>query len=152
MITPKLLVIGAIIIGILVFLLVQPSSKTSSHQEMKVGDTTIRVTVMRTPEELAQGLSGKEKLEEDEGMFFILPTTQIPTFWMKDMNFAIDMIWIKDTIVVGVTENVSTPGKAANLKDLPRYSPTDSANRVLEVNAGFSQKHNIKKGSIIQIQ
>lgn len=150
-ITPKLLIIGAIIIGILALVLVMVPTKPSGNVKMRVADTPIYVQVMRTPLELEQGLSGKEKLGEYEGMLFIMPQTQIPVFWMKDMRFDIDMIWIKDTTVVGVTEDVPMPKAGTPLSDLPRYSPTEPADKVLEVNAGFSQKHGIKKGSTVSI-
>ena len=43
-----------------------------------------------------KGLSGRDNLADDEGMFFVFEKSDIYPFWMKDMKFAIDIIWIME--------------------------------------------------------
>ncbi len=106
----------------------------------------INIDIADTESERAQGLSGRESLEAKEGMLFVFDTALIPQFWMKDMNFALDMIWIDDTLtVVGFSQNV-TP------ESFPKtFFPEVSVKYVLEVNENFVNSNNIKKGDTIQI-
>jgi uncharacterized membrane protein (UPF0127 family) len=55
---------------------------------------TIHVDIARTDGEREQGLSGSVPLAPDQGMLFLFPKSDVHGFWMKDMNYAIDMIWI----------------------------------------------------------
>lgn len=111
----------------------------------------LHVEVMTTPEQLTQGLSGREKLGSD-GMLFILPSTDKPEFWMKEMQFALDMIWLRDGEVVEITPNVPFPSPGTKLSDLPFYSPSQTANMVLEVEAGKAQAWGIIPGARLEIK
>ncbi len=67
-----------------------------------------RVRVVDTPRERAQGLSGTTRLAPNEGMLFVFEEVGLHGFWMKDMNYAIDILWLNDEFKpVGVTENIS---------------------------------------------
>ena len=59
---------------------------------------TLQVDLALTDEEKARGLSGRESLDEDEGMLFVFDVPGNYGFWMKDMNFAIDIIWLNEKI------------------------------------------------------
>ncbi len=48
-------------------------------------------------------------------MLFIFGTGATQTFWMKDMNFALDMIWISGNTVAGFSQNVPAPGPGTQL-------------------------------------
>lgn len=56
----------------------------------------ISVLVADTDKTRAQGLSGRESLASREGMWFMFPQSGYYSFWMKDMNFPIDIIWIDE--------------------------------------------------------
>lgn len=110
-----------------------------------VGDHRLQVEVRRTPEELAQGLSGRNQVKGD-GMLFVLPTRSKPSFWMKDMQFDLDMIWINEGKVVEITANVPAPPPGTPDRALPAYSPQQVVDHVLEVPAGTAQKRGISPG------
>jgi hypothetical protein len=93
-----------------------------------------------------RGLSGRVSLTDDQGMLFIFPSPDRYSFWMKDMKFAIDIVWISGTTVVDVTENVPPPAPGQSTLSLPMYSPAVPADKVLEINAGLADKLGIGAG------
>ena len=117
--------------------------------ELKVGEKIIKVEIADTDLKLKRGLSGREKIEDDEGMLFVVPENSIPSFWMKDMKFPIDIIWIDDLKVVGILENLPVPSETES--ELPRYQPKYPIDYVLEVKAGFAKDNNIKIGDEVEL-
>lgn len=118
------------------------------EQTIKIEEVVINIEVAKTKEELEKGLSGKESLPENSGMLFVFPIANKYTFWMPDMNFPIDIIWINNNKVVDITSNVTNIFDRSN----PIYYSTEKpAKYVLEVNAGFSEKNNIKIGSMVEV-
>lgn len=102
------------------------------------------------------GLSGRQTLGKNEGMLFDFKTPKNDLFfWMKDMLFDIDIIWIADKKIIGITPNIPSPekDKGLEIKDLrlPAYSPPSDVDQVLEVNAGWSEKNKIKIGDEVKL-
>lgn len=123
------------------------SSKTTASST--INDQTIDLLVADTDETRIKGLSGKDSLPENQGMLFVFDEKAEYSFWMKDMKFPIDIIFMNDENVVTVYENVE-PASESNTS-LERYTATEPANYVLELNAGEANKLNIKTGSTITI-
>lgn len=99
------------------------------------------------------GLSNRTSLPSDSGMLFVLGNVKsIPSFWMKDMRFPIDILWIKDGKILKIDKNVPVPPDGADDKDLSLYHPSSPVQYVLEVNAGFSDLNGFKVGDSVQIQ
>lgn len=115
---------------------------------VKINDTKIPVEIVKTPAEVQKGLSGRPYLDQDKGMLFIFSKTDYYRFWMPDMHFPIDIIWINNSIIVDISHNVSNKFDPAKPKF---YSPTKKVNYVLEVNAGFSKENNIKIGDTVNL-
>ncbi len=81
-------------------------------------------------------------LAADKGMLFILPEEGIYSFWMKNMHFPLDIIWIgKDKKVADITANVPLCKQ-----DCESYVPGGNIKYVAEVNAGFADRNRIKIG------
>lgn len=120
--------------------------------EIQVGDTKLKVELADTTEKRKKGLGGRDNLATDSGMLFIFPKADYYNFWMKGMKFPLDLIWIKDGNVVDITKNAPPPTTGQSDQSLPIYTPTQEADSVLEVNAGFSDSHNIKIGDNIKIE
>ncbi len=113
---------------------------------VKIGHTVVKVDIANTPLERMRGLSGREFLKEGEGMFFVYDKSGIYTFWMPDMNFALDIIWISgEGRVVYIKEN-ATPENYPE-----KYTPSEYAKYVLEVPSGYAKRKNIKIGSKVEI-
>lgn len=104
--------------------------------ELSLASNIFTVDVADTRTEQAQGLSGREKLEIDEGMLFVYADKKILDFWMKDMLFPIDLLWIEDNTIVAWQENMPIPLAGASLAELPTYSSPKAVNHVLELPAG----------------
>jgi uncharacterized membrane protein (UPF0127 family) len=62
---------------------------------------------------------------------------------MKDMKFAIDIIWVKDNKIVDITPNVE-PQPNKSVFNLTVYYPSEAVDKVLELVAGTAEKYNIK--------
>lgn len=99
----------------------------------------VDVEVVNTREDLAKGLMFRESLEENMGMLFIFDSEDYHPFWMKNMNFPIDIIWLSsDFKVVHIEQNVQ-PCKT----DCQVYTPAKPARYVLEINTGFTERNGI---------
>ena len=114
-----------------------------SHSAM-IGNKPITVALATTSAQHEQGLSGTKELSVDQGMLFIFDSSSVQAFWMKEMNYPLDIIWIDATKkVVGVSENLDP-------KTYPQtFSPLVPVQYVLEVNSGFYKENNIKVGDLI---
>lgn len=123
--------------------------KQNRQAQMKVGNKKLDIEVVSSAEEMRQGLSGRTGIGSD-GMLFVFPVEQIPVFWMKDMLFDIDIIWIRDDRVVEITKNVPKP-KDYNAQ-LTTYSPKQNVNYVLEVHAGDSDRFGIEIGEYVSFE
>ncbi|HMQ01588.1 MAG TPA: DUF192 domain-containing protein [Candidatus Doudnabacteria bacterium] len=124
-----------------------------SHQ-ITVKNKTILVEVVDTDASRAQGLSKRLSLEDVNGMLFDFRNTNIsrPSFWMKDMNFAIDIIWIANNRIVGITENIPPPKNNDVLSDaLPTYPAPQDITHVLEVPSGWSKRYDIVIGDAVKL-
>jgi uncharacterized membrane protein (UPF0127 family) len=86
------------------------------------------------------GLMNRESMEEMQGMLFIFPEERFQSFWMMNTLFSLDMIFIDSKKEI-VTIHRNT--KPLSEQSYPSSKP---ALYVLEVNAGFCDKHNIKLG------
>lgn len=108
-----------------------------------INDQKIYVEMADTPAKRVQGLSNRKSLPQNHGMLFVFDDYNITNFWMKDMHFPIDIIWIKDDLIIGIQKNIP-------LQPLKYYTPSKPINYVLEVNAGYADRHNIKIGDRIK--
>ncbi len=111
---------------------------------VKTSKTTIYAFVAKNPTTREKGLSGFPSLGADQGMLFIFPTIDQPAFWMKDMNFPIDVVWMDEyKKIIGITANISP-------KTYPKTFPAPGEIQfVLEVNAGSAEKLGLTKGTTV---
>jgi len=143
-----ILIVTLVILLSVVGLILYRSTKTNSSQK-----TTVEINGFRFLTKIADtdsarqlGLSGMPSMPNGEAMLFLFPDQKIRSFWMKDMNFALDIIFIRDHEIV----DIITLQKPSNGK-IPGYTSKSSADKVLEINAGLTQKLNIKIGDSVKI-
>ena len=118
-----------------------------------IGNATWPVELAITPAERSQGLSGREELPEGTGMLFVFEGDQHLTFWMPEMNFPLDMVWIDSGCrVVDATLNAPAPESGQSLGDLPRFSPKMPARFVLEINAGEFEGRGTSVGEEVRFE
>ena len=88
------------------------------------------------------------KLSEKEGMLFVYESEGIYKFWMKNVFFPIDIIWIDSNLsVVYIKKNVPPCSKV----QCQTYTPPVTSKYVLEVMANFTEKYEIKVGNQAEI-
>ena len=113
-----------------------------STRIMTENGVELSVLIADTTEEIIAGLSGVETLSPYDGMLFVFEEDIYPGFWMKDMKFPIDIVWIDNAWVVdSISENVAT-------STYPQlFYPQKPIRYVLEMPAGVSQDKKIMSGS-----
>ena len=106
--------------------------------------TVVKAEVTASSSDRARGLMYREGIGENEGMFFVFDTDGRHAFWMKNVNFAIDILWLDSEMKVVdiVTANTC-------VENCPNYTPDYPARYVLEVPAGFAAAHSITSGSVL---
>ncbi len=98
-------------------------------------------------EQASRGLSYRELLPPGTGMLFVYPEERMRTFWMFEMRFPLDMVWIDgDCKVADISENVPAPEPGMKDSELPLYSPRVPVRHVFEINAGESRQYGIDIG------
>lgn len=118
--------------------------------EIKIGNTKIQVEIADTKDKRSQGLGGKESLASSSGMLFIFPKADKYSFWMKGLKFPLDLIWIRNDVVVDIIKNAKPPQPNQKDETLPIYLPREPVDMVLEVNGGFVDSHSIQIGDKIE--
>ena len=139
------LLVGIICSGIGVFYfsrMQQPASSEFGTTTVRVGEQVLSVRVPKTQAASEQGLSGVTSFSDTEGMWWIFSESQQPTFWMQGMKIDLDFIWVRDGKIVDLTQQVPAPTTTT----LPLYRPSEPVTNVLEVAAGFIERHHISKG------
>ena len=110
-------------------------------------DIRIAVSIADTPEEREQGLSDTDPLPPNTGKFFVFEEPGEYGFWMKDMNYSIDIIWLHESLsIVSIAKN-ATPESFPEV-----FYPARNSMYVLEVPAGFSTIHSLEEGQSFTLE
>lgn len=104
-----------------------------------------KVEIAQSPEELGKGLSGRDGLDDSTGLLFVFDKPDNYGFWMKEMNFPIDIIWISSENKIVHIEKALSPETFPKI-----YYPNSLSLYVLEINAGKSDLLNLKTGDIVK--
>ncbi len=104
---------------------------------------SIDIEVAETMQERALGLMNRDKMEENQGMFFIFPFEEEQSFWMRNTLISLDMIFVNsNNTIVKIHKNTQTQSDQS-------YPSNAPAIYVVEVIAGFTDKYKIKEGDKI---
>lgn len=115
-----------------------------------IDDHKFKLKVARSAKEKEIGLSEEKSLPKDYAMLFIFDKADYYSFWMKNMNFPIDIIFIRDGTIVTIYENAAVPKTAEEIP--PIYQSKTSANSVLEINSGLSSEYDFKEGDRVKLE
>ncbi len=120
----------------------------TTGREVCLGQACVEAEVADTPAARQRGLMGRPPLAEDEGMLFIFDDTQLRHFWMKDVSFPIEIIFIsEDKEVISIEEALPCLHEPCAI-----YSSGSPAMYVVEVHKDFSEKNNISEGERMTIR
>jgi hypothetical protein len=115
----------------------QKIQAVTERVNIKINEQYIVADVVNTEEERNKGLSGRETIGLNDGMYFIFDEPGVYGFWMKNMKFPIDIVWIAGGRIIGFNENVPVPVDLnAPDSELASYLPPEPVDRVLELRAG----------------
>lgn len=111
-----------------------------------ISNAQVVVEVVDTPITRARGLSGREALPAGRGMLFDMGEDGLHGIWMKDMRFAIDIVWMrKDGTIVHIERNASP-------ESYPKvFAPPEPAYFVLELPAGYMAGLGVGVGEKIEL-
>lgn len=141
------IIIVVIVLTILAFFKFQGerASSEADFTKIRIGNTVLNVEMAKTPSERMNGLSGRSVLPKD-GMLFVFERPGLYSFWMKDMNFPIDIVWLSaDMEVVYIKEGALPVSYPEN------FTPTKDSQYVLEVSSSFVSKQQVKIGHKAEI-
>jgi len=133
-----------VFVGIIAFFSI-PTPQQGAY--VQINGVRVNIEIADNFEERAKGLMFRDRLPEDAGMLFVFESEGNYPFWMMNMKFNLDMIWIDSN------------GKVVHIaKDVPpcivpckTIDPNSNARYVLEVNSGFADKHGVIEGSLVRI-
>ncbi|MFA6253541.1 MAG: DUF192 domain-containing protein [Patescibacteria group bacterium] len=126
------------------------NTEADNASQIIINNKTFFVEVATDPATQRQGLSARQSLNTENGMLFAYAEKKDLHFWMLDMKFNIDLLWINDDKVVGIEKNMPVPLAGAEDKDLLIYSSPEPVNRVLEINSGLADQYGLKVGDSLE--
>jgi uncharacterized protein len=136
--------------GILIDEEMRSGSNSYQRVNVTVNGLVLLADISVTNEQRTKGLSVKDGLAENEAMLFVFDNEAEHTFWMKDMKFPIDIIWIdSDKTIVHIEHNLQPCGYGLLC---PTYKPGQDSLYVLETVSGFAEKHNVVQGTRVQFE
>jgi uncharacterized membrane protein (UPF0127 family) len=103
----------------------------------------ILAEVADNPVKRSRGLMFREQLASNTGMLFVFEEAGAWSFWMKNTNVVLDILWLgADKRIVHVEENVP----ACKRDPCPEYKPNKDALYALELPAGSVKREKLAKG------
>lgn len=116
--------------------------------KVRIGESLFAVDVAVTEPQKQKGLGGRETLENDRGMLFVYDHRERYEFWMRNMRFALDIVWIDNDTVADITTHVPPPSETGGQ---PRIvTPNTPVDKVLELNAGAVEQFGISVGDTVE--
>lgn len=124
-------------------------SNQYQHAKLTINNTTLNVEEATTADQQTLGLSNRAHMANDQGMLFIFNKPQALAFWMYEMKFPLDIMWVNSQWqIVHIEQNLAPcPSKGT----CQSYMPMQSAQYVVEANAGFVKSNQIKLGDKITL-
>ena len=134
------------------FYMVHFADRLPNTALITIGQETIYAKIANTEHKRSMGLSYTDQIPENAGMLFIFDEVSAKNFWMRDMLFDIDIIWLDENKqVVGFFENVKKESYSQKSPELSKiYHSPENTKYVLEVNAGIIEKLKIKTGDVLE--
>ncbi|MEK6651012.1 MAG: DUF192 domain-containing protein, partial [Bacteroidota bacterium] len=107
---------------------------------------TIAIEIADDQKQRETGLMGRPTLGEDNGMLFIFEQTQPLAFWMMNTMISLDMVFVNVQKEIVTIHARTTPFSTES------YPAAKEGLYVVEVNAGFCERHGIQEGDRIRFE
>jgi hypothetical protein len=112
-------------------------------------DNCVAVEVVSKQEDMERGLMYRMSLDPNKGMLFVFPNDDKDSFWMKNMHFSLDILWINNQgQIVFIGQNIP----ACSKDPCPVYTPDQNARYVLELNSGYTSTHHWQVGDTLDLK
>ena len=138
-----LIIIGILVVSVLFIGGMRNTSVIDDSPTATIGENTFRLEVADSDSKRTQGLSGRASLDIDMGMLFLMEYRDRYVFWMKEMLFPIDILWIDGDTIIDISKDVPIPESE---DDISRVQPLYPVDKVLEINAGEAERLGIVVG------
>jgi len=141
------LVIGVVLIAFGLYAVISGIvNATDNVQPLVAPSGTLRIEIVDDPESRRLGLSGRDEIGDHEGMLFVFdePSAQ-NCFWMKDMRFSIDMVWLDSAKRVLNSISDVSPDTYPD-----SFCPVSEAKYGLEVGSGRAQELGLSDGETVR--
>ena len=113
---------------------------STPRDQISIGSQKFSAEFVADLQAQAKGLSDRESLGKNEAMVFVFDKPDVRCFWMKDMKFALDIIWLNSRKQINATEQNLQPSSYPT-----SYCHVD-AQYVVEVDAGTVKRLNSQLG------
>ena len=117
-----------------------------SGPHVRVGSALFSIEIADTEQQWERGLGNRDALCDTCGMLFLFDSSGKYAFWMKDMRFPLDILWIRNGKIVHIERNVDFRNQ------YKVYHSEQPADRVLEVNAGICMQWGIQEGDVVAFE
>jgi uncharacterized protein len=138
-----------LLLAILLWVTIPVMSQNFNHINVCVQQACFLSRIADNPVTRSRGLMHETRLPKAEGLLFVFPYPGMPGFWMKNMKFPIDILYVNEQDIVAYIVKNAQPCSGAKT-ECPIYKPTHKTIRVLEINAGLSEEYNIHVGDAVQ--
>lgn len=126
----------------------EPPFSTATAELVIGGKLHVTAEIADTFETRARGLGDRSGLRPGWGMLFVSDKPAIQNFWMKDMRFCLDIIWIEGGKITGAAQNVC-PQPGAPDSALAQFSSGIPVTYVLEMPANWLKDNGLGAGSMV---
>jgi hypothetical protein len=144
MVGPELIII--LLVAVLAAVIFVRNLQPIKWVDVRIGKAVVRAEVADNVAKQIKGLMFRSSLKENEGMLFDFGKEGYPGIWMMNTSIPLDIIWINNGKVVDIKKDAH-PCRIVCLS----YGPKEQARYVLEVNANFTDRHNIKIGTKVEL-
>ncbi len=128
---------------------VPPIALPANQTDASSGGVRFDAEIANTPALRTTGLSRRPSLPLQTGMLFIFENGLASNFWMKEMQFPLDFVWIgADCTVVDITEDVPNPKSPSS--PLPLYASRQPAAFNFEINGGQAKELGLATGNDVR--
>jgi uncharacterized protein len=130
--------------------LLQTASSPLQTAEITVGGVPLTVELAYLPADTSLGLGYRDGLAPGTGMLFLFDGPAPRSFWMRGMQFCIDIIWIEHGVIQGAAESVCPEPPGTVNADLTSYRSPVPVTYVLEVPAGWLDAYGLGAGTPVE--